>query len=148
MHVSISVLPGPVCSVWPAGNAHREDPLSRLGNGTEGMSSSDLRCQMWSGRKDPWVPNICVSAHRGKEKQTDTQMRSTFTTRAEDSIIKIFKHKSQRANFFHYLDDVPLVSHPRVEPGRVELGLLGTVSGIHDLVVLICPIKKKWHYLK
>lgn len=63
MCVRVCVLPGPVCSVWPAGSVHHEDPLSRLGNGTEVISSSDLQCQMWSGRKDPWVPNICIHTY-------------------------------------------------------------------------------------
>lgn len=68
----ISVLPGPVCSVWPAGIVHHEDPLSRLENGTEVMSSSDLRCQMWSGRKDPWVPNICIYTKGASDEDSNT----------------------------------------------------------------------------
>lgn len=53
------LLPGPVCSVWQADNVHHKDPRSRLGNGTEETSSSDLQFQMWSGRKDPLVPSTC-----------------------------------------------------------------------------------------
>lgn len=60
------MLPGPVCSVWPADSVHHEDPLSHLGNGTEVMSSSDLQCQMWSGRRDPLVPNIHTYEHEGE----------------------------------------------------------------------------------
>lgn len=50
--------PGPVCSVWPADSVHHEDPPGHPGNGTAGMSSSGQQCQMWSGRRGPWVPNI------------------------------------------------------------------------------------------
>lgn len=54
----VCVLPDPVCSVWPADSTRHEGPQSHLGNGTEVTSSSDLRCQMWWGRRDPLVPNI------------------------------------------------------------------------------------------
>ena len=43
---------------------------------------------------------------------------------------------------------IPVISHLLVEPGRVELGLLGNVSGIHDLVVLKCPVKKSRRQLQ
>lgn len=45
--------------------------------------------------------------------------------------------------FHYFLNYVPVISHPLVEPGREELGLLENVSGIHDPVVLICPVQNK-----
>lgn len=53
-----SVLPGPVCSVWPSDSAHREDPLGHLVNGTEVMSSFGPRCQTRTGRRGPLVPTV------------------------------------------------------------------------------------------
>lgn len=147
------VLPGPVCSVWPAGSVHHEDPLSRLGNGTEVTSSSDLRCQKSSGRKDPWVPNICIHTYepenaRGKDTNRIIAESNSSTQAGERIMQKVFQHYSFSTNlkivFHHYLNSVPAISHPLVEPGREELGLLGNVSGIHDLVALICPVKNKW----
>lgn len=64
------MLPGPVCSVWTAGSVHHEDPPSRLGNGTELMSSSGQQCQTWLGRRGPLVPNTQESRVEGIIKQS------------------------------------------------------------------------------
>lgn len=78
VYLCVSVLPGPVCSVWPAGSVHHEDLLSHLGNGTEVMSSSDLQRQMWSGRKDPWVPDTCIrpETHMSKKHEEKRDKKS------------------------------------------------------------------------
>lgn len=122
----MSVLPVPVCSVWPAGSVHHEGPRSHLGNGTEVMSSSDLRFQMWLGRKDPWVPD--VHKHTQTRKHEEQKYTSWKQNESASSISAVFNY-------------LPVIFHLPVESDREELGLLGNVSGIHDLVVLICPVQ-------
>lgn len=39
------------------------------------------------------------------------------------------------------LKETPVVFHPQVGSGTEEQGLLGSVSEIHDLAILICPVE-------
>lgn len=76
--MAMSISPGPVCSAWTAGSVHHEDPPNRLGNGTAVMSSSDLRCQMWWGKKVPSAPKTCIhtltsKSEEGRHKEPHTQ---------------------------------------------------------------------------
>lgn len=74
-------LPDPACSVWPVGNVRHEGLLSHLGTGAEVMSSSDQQYQMWSGRKDPWVPSEVIQTQAIKhEEKTASCIEFNFGT--------------------------------------------------------------------
>ena len=118
-HCQTHLLPGPVCSGFQAGSAHREGLPSRLGNGTVMTSSSGLLSQTCWGRTEPWTPGVSVR----KEEHVRLKQLSNWEDVEQQQW-------------------VPGAFRLLVESGREEPGPLGNVCGTRGLVVLRCPEKR------